>query len=111
MDSITLKKESGRVVTMMGFDRLNEYMIEWDKTKPIEHIWSGSKEYISLKDEDFWKELVESEPHPLWKDMGVIQFKNYINEFENFNTAKESGHSAIESLKGNNYILIVETKN
>jgi hypothetical protein len=112
MDSITLKTEPNKVV-MYGFDTrqsFKEGSIDAYLEAEYNHIWSGHKSHILQHDDDFWKDLVESEPHPLWKDMGVIQFKNYINEFENFNTAKESGLSAIEKLTESNYILIVETK-
>jgi hypothetical protein len=104
MDSITLKSELGKVVTLMGFNRLNEYMIEWEKIRANNHIWSGAKEYISLKDESFWKELVEKEGIPY-----VDYFKDYKNDTW-IRFAKESGLSAIESLSENLYILIVETK-
>jgi hypothetical protein len=104
MDSITLKSELGKVVRMYGFNRLNKFMIEWEKTKADEHIWSGSKNPILLKDESFWKELVWSNP------MVSDCYKDYQRKYSFCRFAVTSGLSAIESLKENNYILIVETK-
>jgi hypothetical protein len=103
MDSITLKSELGKVVRMYGF---NDHE-EWTLTcmKKIHQIkWFSNKENLLLKDESFWKELVEKEGIPY-----VDYFKDYQNgTWVRF--AKESGLSAIESLKENLFILIVETK-
>jgi hypothetical protein len=102
MDSITLKTEPNKVV-MYGFIDHEEWTLTCMK-KIWQIKWFSNKDRLLEKDEDFWKELVWSNP------MVSDCYKDYQRKYSFCRFTVTSGHSAIDSLSENLYILIVETK-
>jgi hypothetical protein len=105
MTSLTLKKESGKTVTMYGFKGKYDWQKHIEYNPKSEEIFFGSKDSLLHRDEEFWKPLVRK--HESYS-FDAFQSYDCSGWFEN--TAKESGLSAIEKLTENNYLLIVETK-